>query len=539
MAWRRIIKMKGRKVSTGIVFMVVGLFLNISMFATFLGHDTPNLQLHVIDGYCFYSDHNDTAEYVDVAITNLNLSETIYDKTTEEGYYSVAVGTWGEPGTQDWEEGHLLLVTATGNVSLGYGGWFGYSTGIIQKTLVTINVTLTLPPEADFKYSPSGINAIKFTDLSYDSDGIIVNYTWNFGDGNISHEKNPRHRYATAGTYNVTLTVKDDDGATDSVSRNVSVWTHRKPINLWVSSGKTPAYYQVLLNISYNASMNPDFSDLRFIRYADNTTELDYWIERKVDGKWANIWVEIADEITTQNKTLAWMYYGNEYAASASNGSATFLFFDDFNDGVWRDKWSMDENSDSIGLVYQLNGKLFLRTKEIGRTISIITKNSFNVAFDERNGTVLEYDVWTRYSPPYPKGKDGSLRAYIINESKNKWVMASYSTWSGNVKLESNDGYAMLGRTSRRTSNIHSFVSLKCNISNAWMRWKEINDPAWIEDDFNGSIVANMSNVAGMKVKLELHCNGKQEGKWSQIAFDNVKVRKYYDEEPGYCIWDE
>jgi len=97
----------------------------------------------------------------------------------------------------------------------------------------------------------------------------------------------------------------------------------------------------------------------------------------------------------------------------------------------------------------------------------------------------------------------------------------------------------MLGRTSRRTSNIHAFVSLKCNISNAWMRWKEINDPAWIEDDFNGSIVANMSNVADMKVKLELHCNGKQEGKWSQIAFDNVKVRKYYYEEPNYYIGKE
>jgi len=80
---------------------------------------------------------------------------------------------------------------------------------------------------------------------------------------------------------------------------------------------------------------------------------------------------------------------------------------------------------------------------------------------------------------------------------------------------------------------------LKCNISNAWMRWKEINDPAWIEDDLNGSIAANMSNVATMKVKLELHCNGKQEGKWSQIAFDNVKVRKYYYEEPSYYIGKE
>ncbi|MCD6223050.1 MAG: DUF2341 domain-containing protein [Thermoplasmata archaeon] len=407
--------------------------------------------------------------------------------------------------------------------------------GAINSTYKHINVE-NAPPIADFSYSPCDLYEIQFIDKSYDNDGSLVNWTWDFGDGNISYEQNPKHKYAEQGIYAVTLTVKDDDGAIASTTKTIGVWIYRKPINLWVSSGKTPSYYQVLLNISYNASMNPDFSDLRFIRYADNTTELDYWIERKVDRNWCRVWVEIADEITATNKTLAWMYYGNEYAASASNGSATFLFFDDFDDGIWRDKWSIDKNTDGIGLVYQLNGKLFLRTKEIGRTISIISKNSFDVAFYERNGTVLEYDVWTRYNPPYPKGKDGKLSSYIIN--KNKWIMASYSSWNGNVKLESNNDYTMLGRTSRRTSNIHAFVSLKCNMSNAWMRWKEIDDPAWIEDDFNGSIAVDMSNITSMKVKLELHCGGKQEGKWSQIAFDNVRVRKYYYEEPSYYIGD-
>ena len=530
-------KMKDKKVTTGIVFVTVGLFLNAAIIATFLGLDTQNRQLHVIDGYCFYSDYNDTAEYVDVAITNLNLSETIYDETDEGGYYSVAVGPWGESGTEDWEEGHLLLVTATGNVSLGYGGWFGYSTGVLQEILVTINVTLTLPPEADFKYSPSGINAIKFTDLSCDEDGSIVNYTWKFGDGNTSYEQNPQHQYADAGTYNVSLTITDDDGVTDSISKNVSVWTYRKPINLWVSSGKIPAYYQVLLNISYNASMNPDFSDLRFIRYADNTTELDYWIEKKIDGSWCNVWVEIADSITTQNKTLAWMYYGNPNAISASNGDETFLFFDDFNDGIYRDKWNIDENSGSIGTAYQFNGKLFLRTKEIDRTISLITKESFESLFDNNNGTVLEYDAWTKYNPPYPQSKDGSLHSYLINASNpSQWVMGSYSGWSGNVRLSDDmDNSAYLGRTSRRTHNIHSDVSLGCNASNAWMNWNEINDPGWVEDNFNGSIsTADFSGATSVKIRLELHCGGSSEGQWSQVAFDNVRLRKYHDSEPEH-----
>jgi PKD repeat protein len=62
-----------------------------------------------------------------------------------------------------------------------------------------------------------------FTDHSTDSDGSVASWSWTFGDGGSSTARNPSHTYAAAGDYNVTLTVTDDDGATQQHSATVSV----------------------------------------------------------------------------------------------------------------------------------------------------------------------------------------------------------------------------------------------------------------------------------------------------------------------------
>jgi RHS repeat-associated protein len=54
----------------------------------------------------------------------------------------------------------------------------------------------------------------RFIDQSTDSDGHVVAWSWNFGDGGTSNEQTPSHHYAAAGSYIVTLTVTDDAGAT-------------------------------------------------------------------------------------------------------------------------------------------------------------------------------------------------------------------------------------------------------------------------------------------------------------------------------------
>jgi YD repeat-containing protein len=59
---------------------------------------------------------------------------------------------------------------------------------------------------------------------SYDPDGTIVSYSWNFGDGGSSSGINPTHAYSANGSYTVTLTVTDNLGvqATAQTTANIS-----------------------------------------------------------------------------------------------------------------------------------------------------------------------------------------------------------------------------------------------------------------------------------------------------------------------------
>ncbi|MBE1300302.1 MAG: family 16 glycosylhydrolase [Alteromonadaceae bacterium] len=77
-------------------------------------------------------------------------------------------------------------------------------------------------PSASFTEQCTDLSCA-FTDTSSDGDGSIASVEWDFGDGNQSTQSNPSHTYAVAGDYTVTLTVTDNDGATDQTSQIVTV----------------------------------------------------------------------------------------------------------------------------------------------------------------------------------------------------------------------------------------------------------------------------------------------------------------------------
>jgi PKD repeat protein len=78
------------------------------------------------------------------------------------------------------------------------------------------------PPTAAFTYGMSAL-IVDFTDMSSDSDGSVMEWSWNFGDSNGSTAQSPVHTYPAEGNYTVILTVTDNEDVSDSTSQLVSV----------------------------------------------------------------------------------------------------------------------------------------------------------------------------------------------------------------------------------------------------------------------------------------------------------------------------
>ncbi len=89
------------------------------------------------------------------------------------------------------------------------------STEVIKTDYITVYDL----PTIDFTTSDStgcAPLATQFTDLSVSSSGNLIQWQWAFGDGDESNNQNPFHIYATAGTFNVSLTATSNRGCSNT-----------------------------------------------------------------------------------------------------------------------------------------------------------------------------------------------------------------------------------------------------------------------------------------------------------------------------------
>lgn len=115
--------------------------------------------------------------------------------------------------------------------------------------------------------------------------------------------------------------------------KSLDVSTRKKIIDIAGVSGEL-TNYQVELTVEYESEMQADYDDLVFI--GEQGSPLDFWLQES-DSSSATVWVEVPT-IPTSGTSIT-MYYGSSEMASLSDGEATFLFWDDFEDGVYTDKW--------------------------------------------------------------------------------------------------------------------------------------------------------------------------------------------------------
>ena len=231
---------KSNNISFAVILLAFSVFLSI-LFSSSVASSAVDVTLAwdasaAADGYrIFYRAEGQNYNYTSPAWEGTGTTCTIsgLDESTTYHFVARAYNVQGESGNSN--EAHL------------------YPAGANQ------------PPTASFTANPTSGDApltVIFNDSgSSDEDGTVVSYHWDYGDGSTDSGANTSYTYTSAGNYTVTLTVTDDDGATDTSTRLIQVTTApvpNQPPNASFTASPTSGEAPLAVNFNGSGSTDPD-----------------------------------------------------------------------------------------------------------------------------------------------------------------------------------------------------------------------------------------------------------------------------------------
>jgi len=155
---------------------------------------------------------------------------------------------------------HAYTLLGTYNVTLTINESRNF-TDIDNLTVFILN----RPPKAYFEISQNTgyvTTPFTFNSSSYDHDGIIVRYHWDFGDGMSSSEAQPTHYYPSKGDFSVNLTIFDNDGGNDTYTEQITI-KNLGPRAV-VEASHSSIYTGVNITFYGNKSSDPDDTILNY-----------------------------------------------------------------------------------------------------------------------------------------------------------------------------------------------------------------------------------------------------------------------------------
>ena len=133
-----------------------------------------------------------------------------------------------------------------------------------QTEIDATNEQHNQPPTAKFNPTPSSGNApleVAFdASSSFDEDGEVTNYDWDFGDGNTGSGETTTHTYESSGVYRVKLIVIDDEEATNWSSGMIEVSPESTEVPDYGENGEEPlSTYDIVqkkdISVEYDGEM--------------------------------------------------------------------------------------------------------------------------------------------------------------------------------------------------------------------------------------------------------------------------------------------
>ncbi|CAM3594811.1 Thermophilic serine proteinase precursor [Vibrio aerogenes CECT 7868] len=172
-----------------------------------------------------------TAPGVDIATTYPDNQYVYYSGTSFSSPLTAGIAALmvaANPAITPAEIETGLFATAADIGAPGDDNVYGH--GLVDAyaaVMYATNLNQLVAPVADIVVSSNSVpfgSSVNFdASGSTDGDGSIVSYLWNFGDGTTSASVMATHTYAQAGSYQVSLTVTDNDGLTDAAVTTIQV----------------------------------------------------------------------------------------------------------------------------------------------------------------------------------------------------------------------------------------------------------------------------------------------------------------------------
>lgn len=177
------------------------------------------------------SDWRDAGFLVDEALV-------LRDVISSDGVTAYIDVDTDNDGTADASSDPILLLEGTtgdyGVSNLPASQWFRLRLEVdttdpdaarfVDAVYLETGAASNIAPSAAFSATCSMPTCAFDATASADADGTIIDYQWDFGDGATGSGVLANHNYAAAGSYDVTLTVLDDQGAQDVLVQEVTLF---------------------------------------------------------------------------------------------------------------------------------------------------------------------------------------------------------------------------------------------------------------------------------------------------------------------------
>jgi hypothetical protein len=412
-------------------------------------------------------------------------------------------------------DGSGLTTLDTGNTALDNATWERRAVKVLNDTYSEDEYSGL--SASDSTYTSGGISIGKHTYVDLEIDWVLVRKC-------IAVE--PSH-----GAW----------GSETTLSTESRAWEYRKSHRINGSNG-AGLNYQIRItahtgsgtdsgaSVYLNSHAESDFSDVRFT--SGNGDELlDYWCESVHSGNNATFWVEVGANL--DNDQDIYVYYGFDNALNASDGHATFDWFEDFEDEDantdpdsthWETPVDDDGNGTYVNVVSDpAEGDQALKIYNDGDEVStyVITKSM--------NLSSRDYAIgWQWY-------RDDDEYSYFMIRGTSGYLVVSYSGTSNEYfEFRDTSGAYQEPDPSWHEGDWDSWRRIEVRISGNSSTTGELLD---LKDGTNHTIDLRKTYPGTSGYLDKFYPIYSLRYRTQTLYTDNIYVRKYVSSEPVHDSW--